>query len=92
MTDAEMERLCHKALGFELTDAEWPSWMLPWHPLTNDNQAMALVKKFRLWVTDDDFGVRPWRVVSITNADNPVYSDDLNRAIVECIARMQAEK
>jgi len=59
-------------------------------PLHDDAQAMALVKKFRLdvygypsyWAALHDDGTEHAR------ADN----QDLNRAIVECVAKMQAAR
>lgn len=47
-------------------------------PLTDDAQAMALVKRFRLWewIRDGSLDI----------------GDDLNRAIVACVAQMQANR
>jgi hypothetical protein len=63
-----------------------------YNPLRNDAQAMALVKKFRLEVdtsiiaNDDEWGV-------ISCSDGMVVEQsiatDLNRAIVECVAKMR---
>src|ERR1700674_3141426 len=68
-------------------------------PLDDDAQAMALVKKFSLLI----FKPRNWQVVvaeqwnngppgiSIGNRTDALgESDDLNRAIVKCVAKMQA--
>ncbi len=72
----------------------------PWvcyDPLTNDAQAMALVKKLRLelyyeWGHPDD----PW-CVCVYHADeleeNHFTSDvDINRAICECVHKMHTAK
>jgi hypothetical protein len=60
-------------------------------PLHDDIQAMALVKKFGLeirWTVQ-----RPylWNVVQGDNIHDiaPVESTDLNRAIVECVAKLK---
>ena len=73
----------------------------PYDPLHDDAQAMALVKKFHLLL------FRPfdkWQAVPakwwnkapqfIHDGDyNPLaQNDDLNRAICECVAKMQAAK
>lgn len=52
-----------------------------------DAQAMALVKKLFLSIerTDDRIGEMEWMV----DGDIVVYGQDLNRAIVECVAKMQ---
>jgi len=52
-------------------------------PLRNDAEAMALLKKFRLNVT-------AYTKVFVVYSDNVKHtSPDLNRAIVECVAKMQ---
>jgi hypothetical protein len=59
-----------------------------YNPLHDDAQAMALVKRFRLHpVYDADD--RVWHCVTIQHG---FYGrdPDLNRAIVECVAKMQA--
>src|SRR3990167_1051712 len=57
-------------------------------PLHDDAQAMALVKKLRLDIIAG--GSDGWEV---HHEGWPTYcNDDLNRAIVECVARMQKEK
>lgn len=62
-------------------------------PLHEDEQAMALVKKFQLqiqppWARAN----RDWRVGDKDNVLSDPHSPDLNRAIVECVAKMQAAK
>ena len=100
MTDLEMTRLCAEAMGYYIV---YPDTCLPlaveerkgrnamlYNPLHDDAQAMALVKKFNLSVEvlSDETGV--WMVVH--PEVGPFYSHDLNRAIVECVAKMQESK
>ncbi|MHB8413889.1 MAG: hypothetical protein ACYDB1_00645 [Acidiferrobacteraceae bacterium] len=107
MTDLEITRLCAEAMNFHYRVTEPGSEefagisesrvIIPdnfgcqgcvYKPLTDDAQAMALVKKVGLvlgrfrdghWTVDG-----PGSVVA--------RSDDLNRAICECVARMQLAK
>lgn len=62
-------------------------------PLINDAQAMALVKKFSLTISG--YGIQPdgdgWFVFQIGNEDAKAESNDLNRAIVECVAKMHSQ-
>ena len=68
---------------------DYPDEGLFYDPINDDAQAMALVKKFKLWIeqwedgTCSVFGKR-----KMMDAD----SSDLNRAICECVAKMQAAK
>lgn len=62
-------------------------FMREYDPLHNDEQAMALVKKFRLSVGPGDGA--DWTVwdndnSAVEQANNP----NLNRAIVECVANL----
>jgi hypothetical protein len=61
-------------------------------PLHDDAQAMALVKKFGLSIAPElGQGRGLWRVNHWR--DPPLVLDtDLNRAIVECVAKMQKAK
>ena len=85
---------CHK---------EWPDPnddrdIIPFAPLNDDAQAMALVKKFELeqcrsFIEVDreeglTWSVQPHHITKY----NGMYAEnaDLNRAIVECVAKMQA--
>ena len=83
MTDLEMTRLCAEA-------------MPEWHPdsadpLHDDAQAMALVKKFHLYI--DGLLTHDWTVALTRGAFSyEALHKDLNRAIVEVIAKMQAGK
>ena len=96
MTDLELTRLCAEAMGYTFNavrgEAKWPNtptnrgemrrkWK-PYDPLHDDAQAMALVKKHRMWVHDND---REW-IVEGFNPFTVKNNADLNRAIVECCA------
>jgi hypothetical protein len=101
MTDLEMTlemtRLCAEAMGLEWV-ADWLvcpkgddhdySDTYGYDPLHDDAQAMAILKKFHLTVDDSNSG--DWFVVGIGGAQGE--HADLNRAIVECVAKMQAAK
>lgn len=61
-------------------------------PLHDDAQAMALVKKFGIGL-DKENESEPW--IAAIHKDGNLYmheSPDLNRAICECVALMQANK
>ena len=61
-------------------------------PLYDDAQAMALVKKFKLLV-NNGVGCSStdlWHVQTQDDRDESVECQTLNRAIVECVAKMQA--
>ena len=74
-----------------------PLFNVLYDPLRDDAQAMALVKKFGLTVDpQEDKPPFTWRVVVSNDGDwnNQIFAQgsDLNRAIVECVAKMQAAK
>jgi hypothetical protein len=84
MTDPEMTKLCAKAMDVD------PAW--PWRPLHDDAQAMTLVKKHQLRVHPPEINGSPrWWVLN-NEETHGAESDDLNRAIVKCVAKMQAAK
>ena len=86
MTDGEMTKLCALAMG-----VEWEH-LIPrstYHPLTDDAQAMALVKKFHLMIRPPD-GVEDYEWSAIDLNGDGISSKDLSRAIVECVARSVA--
>ena len=103
MTDLEIKKLCAQAIGFAsiresvtnpvsigVKAADWHEQdsHQRYNPLHDDAQVMALVKEF-------DIQIEGWsgdRSVYILNAAHFVSTDkdDLNRAIVECVAKMQA--
>lgn len=68
-------------------------------PLHDDAQAMALVKKFHLetyWIGAEDKRKDEWLVAPSTehlsHVGRDVIHKELNRAICECVAKMQASK
>ena len=98
MTDLEITRLCAKAMGVRLRPdyptpqywAWWSAWSL-YDPLHDDAQAMALVKKLHL--TLDSYSTGAFIVGSGWNEPfQQTENSDLNRAICECVATMQAAK
>lgn len=101
MTDLWMMKLCREAMGHRtmlkngaLHCAD-TGHLVSYDPLHDDAQAMALVKKFQLeQVPPQCRSDKQWRVSSYSNGHDPVHTvnSDLNRAIVECVAKMQSEK
>ena len=91
MTDLEITRLCAIAYGISVDGMG--GILLPlsaFDPLHDDAQAMALVKKFKLdlwWPFSD---APEWHCADINS--KYTHNADLNRAICECVAKMQAEK
>lgn len=105
MTDLEMTKLCADAMGYEVFGGH-VAWVVAkpeaergkYDPLRNDAQAMALVKKFGLRIDEapEGRGAEVWEVVKWdwrSNEDEVrAKNGDLNRAIVECVAKIQAAK
>ncbi len=104
MTDLEMTKLCAEAMGLsslvaiphaESTHMAHSPPQYSYNPLHDDAQAMALVRKCKLTVIyngPDCFA--EWSVgpdgMNSSHFDSD--GDDLSRAIVECVAEMQASK
>lgn len=96
MTDLEMVKRCAGKMGEDVVDdgescrfydSAGFEYGLSYDPLTNDAQAMALVKKFNLSITKWD--EVHWFIEARDYVPCPcVISTDLNRAIVECVARL----
>jgi hypothetical protein len=107
VADLEMVRLCAEAMGYRqdrdggysrrvqgagMDDPDWVEFI--YNPLLYDAQAMALVKRFGLWI----WGNRErdgWKVERLRHDERgeryiDADSPDLNRAIVECVAKMQS--
>lgn len=87
MTDLELTKLCAEAMGF----TQWHEKSYWYEPLTNDAQAMALVKKFELKLHPALLGKNSWLV---STCETPFYgaAGTLNRAICECVAKMHLTK
>ena len=93
MTDLEITQLCSEAIGYRPGLAEeyregrrCRTWQ--YDPLHDNAQAMALVKKFDLNISacrGQPYSVWP-------HALGETVSKDLNRAICECVAKMQFAK
>jgi len=109
MSDLELTKLCAEAMGWSpcgvredfesvkaLPVAQFPGApAYQYAPLKSDSSAMALVKKFRLDITNffgsnDNF--HEWSVRGTVAGLETSVNADLNRAIVECVAKMQAIK
>ena len=104
MTDLEITKLCAEAMGLILG----PDWdqgyvMLGGHsgitpskydPLHDDAQAMALVKRFRITCSGTSrSGLQYWQAWTGGDLEEHfVVRPDLNRAICECVAKMQSAK
>jgi hypothetical protein len=63
--------------------------LLVYDPLHDDAQAMALVKRFRLSIGTE---ARGWYLCLPGYPHEETNNADLNRAIVECVAKMQRSK
>jgi hypothetical protein len=99
MVDLELTRLCAEAMGYpdirildHLVTCKIDGLQKAWMPLTDDAQAMALVKRFKLNIgalqsTWKIFRIPDRKSHSCYEADDK----DLNRAIVECVAKMHDE-
>lgn len=87
-----MTRLCAEAMGYKPLDKGLVyahDSEEPYDPLRDDAQAFALVKRFSLAVGFDSVSGR-WTAISDKGQAFDGDSDNLNRAIVECVAKMQA--
>ena len=100
MTDLEITKLCAEAMGFKANiAADGASVMIShrisqwteYDPLHDDAQAMALVKKFQLDIIrgKDEHGTDN---VLVSSRKSHAYNSNLNRAICECVAKMQEKK
>ena len=82
-----------RAMGYCWTG---PNYTPPeYDPLHDDAQAMALVKRFELDQRRIINGNSKAWVVMLSDtvpARSSAYNTDLNRAICECVAKMQAAK
>ena len=100
----EMTKLCAEAMG--LSHQSWDngnyfivlgdSSYQRYDPIHDDAQAMALVKKFRLGInaSNDDYQVwcQSGLITPELSGKTCTFNADLNRAIVECVAKMRAAK
>lgn len=99
MNDLEITRLCAKAVGLNAEldeggnyyDAEGTS--RNYWPLIRDEQAMELVKKIGLSISgptarDKDRAFYVWCAYEARQDGGHAQSQDLNRAICECVAKL----
>lgn len=107
MTDLEMTKRCAEKMGYDkygwqtggiVTGSNLPILMpdgrISYDPLHDDAQAMALVKKFNLSIFAN-FKVTAGTHGGIYYGKSPAHgveAKDLNRAIVECVAKMEQSK
>lgn len=85
MTDTEMLILCREAMGYTIGAALF-------NPLRSDEDAMALLKELELDVHRHE-GVEWTCENRLSKHPAPwccTQDKDLNRAIVKCVAKMQA--
>ncbi len=97
LTDLEMTKLCADAMGFHRSDdLREQGWFYlrnfcypnpPYDPLRDDVQAMALVKKIGLDI-HCRADMNGWYVGRARLHEGLFINADLNRAIVECVAKM----
>lgn len=106
MTDLEMTKLCAEAMGIRIEHEQHDRAYFIYHPMDNDvplfaiysplhddAQAMELVKKFNLEIIPPPLrAIHKWRAVTGDAKAISGSADNLNRAIVECVAEMQARK
>lgn len=102
MSDIELVKACALAMGYHVRVEPSPfsaedvlrvkvdgEWTYLYRPLTDDAQAMALVKRFGInlmtWTGGDGWIAQIFARATGENAD-------LNRAICLCIANMKARK
>lgn len=103
MDDLTMTRLCAEAMGLTVDEPtsfdHWTHWNcrdsegrhVTYDPLHDDAQCFALVKRLKLtciWA-DCEWIVNVGDDQPIVETSDPT---DINRAIVECAAKMQAKE
>lgn len=88
LTDLEITEACRKAMGLLRIDTCDEQGDDLYSPLTDDAQAMALVRKFRLYI--DGMLLPDWTVAA--TGGYSACNVDLNRAICLCVAAMTAPK
>lgn len=98
MTDLEITKACAEAIGESVRlspygHMEIEGGIIPYDPLHDDAQAMALVKRFGLTLDPaEDIAPFTWRVCVSKDGDWEkqvlAESADLNRAICECVAKI----
>lgn len=107
MTDLEITKLCAKAMGFRtkehteifasglhyLVVMDVLADKLKYDPLNDDEQAMALAKHFWLSIQPPQYDdCAMWHVWRHPKPNYTTIHGRLNRAICECVAKMQAAR
>ena len=96
MTDLEKIKKCAEKMDFDFFEIDDRVRIAgryaiqdDYDPLNDDAQAMALVKKFDL--NFEKFPGSQWQADRWNGREwtESVFSDDLNRAICECVAKMK---
>jgi phage tail sheath gpL-like len=99
MNDIEMVKACAEAVGIELRRDSAQSYKFiggKWYehnfdPIHDDAQALALVKRLHLDIEQYQNSNGTWYYVAQTHGtEYHACADDLNRAIVECVAKLHA--
>jgi hypothetical protein len=92
VSDLEITKLCARAMGWKVKLN--PLTYIWYNPLHDDAQAMAVVKKLNIQIGRVIVAHNPrildWEVWINFDRTNSAHSPNLNRAIVECVAKMQA--
>lgn len=96
-----MTKLCAEAMGYVVGPHDFSAYipvtvnhkpLRSYYPLHDDEQAMALVKKVPLNVSPNSL-LKEWHVQASDGEGmlrgEVSKSTELNRAIVECVAKMQ---
>jgi len=95
MTDKEITTMCARAMGHEgpfAAETRGEGKWIKYDPLHNDEQAMALVKKFGLNITSviaSGMEEAPSWVCKYQNDCVSTNLNNLNQAICECVVKMQ---
>jgi len=103
MTDLELIKKCADRMGLDVvlvshkTDdhgkqGSYVSHAGEYDPLHDDAQAMELVKKFKVclvYAEDEEHEIGPIWQADIDDEKYLTTSDNLNRAICECVAKLE---
>jgi hypothetical protein len=103
VTDWAAEWLAGEAIGLKLTGIEGRDAFMwldddtcePWMPLGSDEQAMRLVRRLHLHIDQrpgKQLSVQDPHFVHLVYGDLSLGAAAINRAIVECAAKIQAAK
>ena len=100
VTDLEITRLCATAMGYTSISTNHGGLPLFTHeagiydPLHDKAQAMELVERFDLCLEPNSPHVAKWAVWPMNDREREyiTHNHNLCRAIVECVAKMEAAK